>query len=174
MNFSEVFKLNEDLSSKAWMIRNDGKVYAVIQHPYGEIEVPEEALAAGEWLYDHTNHMNTRTLVLEMISRWIRFTEKHDTSDDIIPLILEEISKRPYKFLSKEFIEKHADDIRHYDSPSVKQQFGANPKKYYAAVTEELNQEFCRARFGGIYTTNSSSREMVFRISSTGDRKSVV
>ena len=42
-------------SPTAWMLRQDGEAFPVIQHLYGSLECVEETLYAGEWLYKHTS-----------------------------------------------------------------------------------------------------------------------
>ena len=51
-------------SPTAWMLRQDGEAFPVIQHLYGSLECVEETLYAGEWLYKHTSIPTTQQLVL--------------------------------------------------------------------------------------------------------------
>ena len=70
------------------------------------------------------------------------------------------IDSRPYRFLSKEFISAHAGELK---APVFVQSL----ESLNEDLNLELNQEFLRARYGGLYDTDPVSREMFFRISST-------
>lgn len=67
-----------------------------------------------------------------------------------------------YRFLAREFVVTHEEEIR---SCSVNELLLPALCKEIAA---ELNQEFLRARYGGMYNTTSDCREIYFRISSIG------
>ncbi len=147
--------LNE-ATENAYMIRNDGKSFQMLQHIYGNKEEIEETLQAAEWLYDTTNKPTTQSTILEFISSWGHsLNPEHDVIDNII----EAIDSRPYRFLSKEFILRIESYIR--NTPPLDDVDALNIR-----VVDELNQEFLRARFGGMYNTQAGSREMVFRVSS--------
>lgn len=143
----------------AWMIRNDGKAIPVIQHIYADVKEPEETLAAAEWLYQNTKNKSTKELVLESIALWgsskVKAGEK-----DVVHGIMREIEAKPYRFLSKEFIRSVASGLKNTAFE------GLDKNILYEEVKRELNQEFLRARYGGIYHTHSGSKDMVFRISS--------
>lgn len=147
----------------AWMIRNDGKAFDVVQHLYGFQEAlspedVEETLAAGEWLYSHTGHAETKKVVLQLIYAWAKALGF--SKENMVERILTRIKEKPYVFLSVDFVNKVADKIVEAEEADM---LGCN-----AVVCDELNQEFLRARFGGLYNTNRSSAEMAFRISSMG------
>lgn len=143
---------------KAYMIRNDGKAFPILQHIYGnpDIEFIDETLAAAEWLYKHTNNSTTKNLIIEFIAAYGNSLEGHG---DIIDKIINDIEIKPYKFISRDFIIDNKEvisNIKNY----------RDLKDLNILICSELNQEFLRARYGGIYNTFSSSREMVFRVSS--------
>lgn len=154
-------------SNIAFMIRNDGKVFPVVQHYYGntDVEDVEETIFAGEWLYEHTNHNKTKELYIALLKTWINHVYEDKATyfdkERMLSAFDSEIKSRGYVFLSFDFIKKHIDEIMASDA--LYDLEGIN-----TLVCEELNQEFLRARYGGMYnSSHSTSGEMVFRISST-------
>lgn len=153
-------------SNIAFMIRNDGAVYPVTQHYYGnrDIEDVEETIYAGEWLYDHTRHNSTKELYIKLLKAWI-YKIYGDNSNQfnterMLLAFKTEIDSRSYKFLSYGFVQSHIEEIMNADV--------LNLSEVNDVLCEELNQEFLRARYGGMYnSSHSTSGEMVFRISST-------
>lgn len=142
----------------AWMIRNDGKAIACVQHVYANPENVEETLFAAEWLYINTRHEETRRLVLETVTAWASSI----SDGDIVSGAQKVIAQKPYRFLSREFVVTHEEEIRNC---SVNELLLPALCKEIAA---ELNQEFLRARYGGMYNTTSDCKEIYFRISSIG------
>mgnify|MGYP000158115583 CR=1 FL=1 len=57
-------------SPTAWMLRQDGEAFPVIQHLYGSLECVEETLYVGEWLYKHTSIPTTQQLVLKLVAAY--------------------------------------------------------------------------------------------------------
>ena len=57
-------------SPTAWMLRQDGEAFPVIQHLYGSLECVEETLYAGEWLYKHTSIPPTQQLGLKLVAAY--------------------------------------------------------------------------------------------------------
>ena len=147
---------------KAYMIRNDGKYIPITQHIYGSknIEDIDETLAAAEWLYKNTKNNSTKNLIIDFIVLY----GKSLNSDNIISAIIDDINNKPYKFLSENFIKSISDLIEENSKKDIN--YALNDLN--DLVNYELNQEFLRARYGGMYNTSNSSREMVFRISSIG------
>lgn len=143
----------------AWMIRNDGTAFPCVCHTYGnwDVQVIEETLAAAQWLYEHTAKSVVRELCMELIYVW---AEQFSTAEaGIVETIDQIIDSRPYRFLSKEFISAHAGELK---APVFVQSL----ESLNEDLNLELNQEFLRARYGGLYDTDPASREMFFRISS--------
>lgn len=153
--------------SNAWMIRNDGKEIPVTVHPYAtgygmEIDV-EEVLGTVEWLYTNTRYDSTRKNVIKLIALW---WELLDPGRNNISVVSDYIESRPYKFVSVSFVNKISSEAQSADilTTAIEDQL----ESITELISTELNQEFLRARFGGMYNTSSSSREMVFRVSSVG------
>lgn len=145
----------------AWMIRNDGTAFPCVCHTYGNSNIQgiEETLAAAQWFYEHTAKDATRALCMELIYAWAaQFSVE---GADIVQGINKVIDSRPYRFLSKEFIASHIEEL--HSSCWERSLADMNEE-----VNMELNQEFLRARYGGLYDTAPDSQEMFFRISSVG------
>lgn len=141
----------------AYMIRNDGKSFKMLQHVYGNKEEIEETLAAAEWLYDATNKQKTRESIISLIASWGYALNPHQS---IVDNIHDAIKSRPYKFLSNEFINRISNNIIHADIQD-------DVDALNDLVVDELNQEFLRARYGGMYNSTVGNHEMIFRVSST-------
>lgn len=144
--------------NNAWMIRNDGKAIACMQHIYANTDNIEETLFAAEWLYVNTRHEETRRLVLETVTAWASSI----SDEDIVSGAQKVIAQRPYRFLSLEFVATHEEEIRRC---CVNELLLPALCKEVAA---ELNQEFLRTRYGGLYNTTAGCKEIYFRISSIG------
>ena len=147
--------------SNAYMIRSDGKAIPCTQHIYASVDSIDETLYAAEWLYDNTNHFEVKELIEEfVVSVGIRLKQRYNTKT-IQAAYIKDIDSKPYKFISKQFINRLTDKI-------VDVSKNISVEEYVTKIANELNQEFLRARFGGIYNTSVNSKEMVFRISSIG------
>ena len=153
---------------KAYMIRNDGKQFSVLQHPYGNIDEITETLYAGEWLYDHTNHEQVKQQFIDLIANYAAFYEGLDKLNTVISDLKGVIAGYPYKYLSTGFVDVHTDEIEKAFKEALSSGGKALMQSLMKDIVSELNQEFLRARYGGLYNTDSASREMVFRVSSTG------
>ena len=155
-------------SNKAFMIRNDGTIFPVKVHYYGNpsVEDAEETIYASEWLFNHTNHSSTKQIILEFLHSWIYVLCDEKVLDasesELLTMFYDEIDDRNYKFLTKDFVQTNIKQIKNakifYDIDSF--------SNLNRLINEELNQEFLRARYGGMYDSSTGSREMVFRISS--------
>ena len=135
------------------------KATYVIQHIYGNAVDDEETMYAAEWLYDNTRHESTKIICIQFIAAYVDKFEwriQNTRSERLLQIIKD----RPYRFISSNFVFKHSEEINEADK--------VDRISARELVVNELNQEFLRARFGGMYNTNSNSSEMVFRISSVG------
>lgn len=141
----------------AYMIRNDGEEIPVKVHPYGNPDVIEETLYASQWLYQHTKNSGTKSLILSLIASFAY--DEFGTTENIKGQLLDWIKTFKYIVLTEEFINSlpDLDDVKISDSNALNK-----------LVCDELNQEFMRARLGGMVNSFSGSKEMVFRISSVG------
>ena len=151
----------------AYMIRNDGNAIPVVQHLYGNIDEVTETLYAGEWLYEHTRYEKTKQLFINLIASYARFYEGLESSKSLISDLKAIITGYPYKYLSTGFVDAHAKEIQKAFDQLEMSSGKSLMQSQMQEIIDELNQEFLRARYGGLYNTKSSSREMVFRVSST-------
>lgn len=145
------FKLNESYN-KAGMLRRDGKYISVEQHPYGT-DGPDYTLEFCEWLYTNTEYENTRQDIIKFINSYIH--EEEVTIEEINDMLLTKFST---KFMNM-FKSKVYSEALDYSVESL-------VDEYDKRVNFDLNQEFCRVRFGGIYDS-TTTKECVFRISSS-------
>ncbi len=143
----------------AWMIRNDGKAFPCVQHIYANPENVDKTLLAAEWLYANTRHDESRQLVLETVAAWMTSVS---VDGDVISNAPNSILQKPDCPLSQEFVKAHAEEIKALSTEKL------DLATLYGEITAELNQEFLRASYGGMYYTDASSKKMFFRISSIG------
>ncbi|WP_444658329.1 hypothetical protein ACRQV7_12090 [Caproiciproducens sp. R2] len=143
----------------AWMIRNDGKAFPCPQYICANPENMGETLLAAEWLYANTRHEESQQLALETIAAWITSVS---VDGDVISNAPDSLFQKPDCPLSQEFVKAHAEEIKAI--PTEKLDLAA----LCGEVAAELNQEFLRARYGGMYHTDASTKEMFFRIFSAG------
>lgn len=143
----------------AWMIRNDGKLFRMKQHIYGSLTSFEETLAAAEWLYGATAKKSVQDIIIEFIASWVRVVLNQQSH--LVEALYKEIDQRPYRFLTVDFVQSIADSLESAQPSS-------DVEALNQLVVAELNQEFLRARYGGMYNSRPGSREMIFRVSSVG------
>ncbi len=161
------FLLTESLEY-AYMIRNDKQVFQMKQHIYGGgNEDYEETCFAAEWLYKHTQYDKVKKDCLDFIASYadfmctsnIAFGKDTSTGEERKKMLLKLIHNVPYRFLSEDFVESLSPEAL---SNTV------DIDDYNELINAELNQEFLRARYGGMYNSRNYSKEMVFRVSSRG------
>ena len=141
-------------SPTAWMLRQDGEAFPVIQHLYGSLECVEETLYAGEWLYKHTSIPTTQQLVLKLVAA---YGKSLYPQGDVVDNLRQSIREKPYIFLTLDFVGKMASQLPMAEPSSL--------ERLNRQVTEKLNQEFLRCRLGGLYNTTPGCRDLYFRIS---------
>lgn len=141
-------------SPTAWMLRQDGEAFPVIQHLYGSLECVEETLYAGEWLYKHISIPTTQQLVLKLVAA---YGKSLHPQGDVVDNLRQSIREKPYIFLTLDFVEKMAAQLPAAEPSSL--------ERLNRQVTEKLNQEFLRCRLGGLYNTTPGCRDMYFRVS---------
>lgn len=146
----------KDYTPTAWMIRRDGLEIPVVQHIYGDPNELDETLYAAEWLYNNTAEPETQKLVLQLISAYGRKLAAGHSHP--FRAILRDIRKKSYIFLTEAFVREHLDEIPWADNFDI--------NALALDVIKALNQEFLRARYGGMYATKPGCRDMYFRISS--------
>lgn len=140
----------------AWMLRRDGMAFPCQWHHYGSADPAdvEETLYAAEWLYDATQSEETRRRCLDLIAA---YGVALRPNRNLVRNLLLAIRERPYVFLSRAFVERHAGELFYVDPARLP---GLN-----AAMNRALNSEFLRVRLGGLYDTVPRNRELYFRVS---------
>lgn len=137
----------------AWMIRADGIAVPCVQHIYANKSELDETLYAAEWLYKNTLRAKTRTVILKLIKSYAETLGG-------ISAVFADIERKPYVFLTKDFINSIQDELTRAEAGNI--------SELSVKVENALNNEFTRARYGGLYSTDKNSRDMYFRISSNG------
>lgn len=140
----------------AWMLRQDGTAFPCQWHYYGNADPAEieETLYAAEWLYDATQSEEIRQLCLDLIAAYGVALRSNRNS---VRNLLQAIRERPYVFLNRAFVERHAVELFYVDP--------ARLPELNAAVNQALNHEFLRVRLGGLYDTVPGNRDLYFRVS---------
>lgn len=138
--------MNES-KSVAYMLREDGKAIAVSYHPYAT-DGADYAIDVVPWLFTNTLYKSTQMDCKDFVSDYMQYNE----------LTIEDLEdgwgfKCPKGLVS--VVEAVADvNLKQVEVLAEK-------------INSDLNEEFCRARFGGTYDSDDLNQgEMVFRISS--------
>lgn len=139
----------------AFMIRRDGTAIPCIQHIYTG-DCVEETLYAAQWLYLHMSDIRTKEICLSLIKSYAVSLGK----DNFISAILSDIEKKPYVFLTADFVNSVSENL--------KKSCAGDVEKLCEKTADLLNGEFLRARYGGLYYTKNGCRDMYFRISAYG------
>ena len=145
-----------DKTSTAWMVRRDGKAIPCIQHIYADLSELDETLYAAEWLYQNTIDKETKSLCISLIKSYGCTLERQN----VIRGILKDIEKKPYVFLTAEFINSVRKVIDNTECGDI--------SELSKRVESALNEEFLRVRYGGLYNTCANSKDIYFRVSSHG------
>lgn len=138
----------------AWMLRQDGEAFPVIQHLYGSLDCVEETLYAGEWLYRYTLRESTRQAVLGLVKSYGISLGTGTAVENLRRTIQE----KPYVFFTLSFLQEIA--------PLLEKCEAGDLETLNRRVNRCLNEEFLRCRLGGLYNTTPGCRDMYFRISS--------
>lgn len=148
--------------SIAWMLRRDGKAIQVPVHAYGDEEDPEYILMNAEWLYDNTSSVETKNDIISLLAIYAINNDCVDVSTFANYVIEHDYLQIKVKFLEKIYseLEKAIDD-------AISSDF-RNEEYYNKKVIDDLNQEFCRVRAGGVYDSDGSLGDLYFRTSSSG------
>lgn len=148
-------------TSIAWMLRRDGKAIKVPVHAYGDEEDSEYILMNAEWLYNNTSSSETKSDIINLLAVYAVNNDCIDASTFANYIIENDYLQIRVKFLEKIYnnLEKAID-------------FTINGKNYdeeyfNKKVINDLNQEFCRVRAGGVYDSDGSLGDLYFRTSSS-------
>lgn len=145
----------------AWMIRQDGKAFACTSHYYADRDDAEDTLYAAEWLYKHTARCGTKCLILNLISAYAESLSRKNSgheytgyNGDTVHDLMIDIEDKQYNFLTADFVLTVADKLPTGGNMNV--------RELNLLVIEALNDEFLRARLGGMYDTVEGCRDMFF------------
>lgn len=142
-----------------WMIRNDGKAFPCPQFIYANALNMEETLLAAEWMYTNTRHEESRQLARKMVAAWMASAS---VDGDAVSDAPDSLLQKPGCPLSQEFVKAHTEEVKAISTENL------DLNALCSEIVAELNQEFLRVQHGGVHHTDSSTKELFFRISSVG------
>lgn len=146
--------MTETNSFTAWMIRDDGVEFPVIQHVYADMENPENSLYAAQWLYEHTLRKSAKKSALRYIgSCAVMLGEEEKCSP--LQALFHEASMFLCTTITPEFVAAHCEEFSFTNGnlPAMNREIG-----------NMLNREFIRAQYGGLFTNKPGCRELFFRL----------
>lgn len=147
--------------SIAWMLRRDGKAIQVPVHAYGDEEDSEYVLMNAEWLYNNTENSSTKTDIILLLAI---YAVNNDCVD--VSTFAQYIIKNDYLQISVKFLESIYNELERAIDSAISSDYH-NEEYYNKKVIDDLNQEFCRVRAGGLYDSDGSLGDIYFRTSST-------
>ena len=147
--------------SIAWMLRRDGKTIQVPVHAYGDEEDSEYVLMNAEWLYNNTENSSTKTDIILLLAI---YAVNNDCVD--VSTFAQYIIKNDYLQISVKFLESIYNELERAIDSAISSDYH-NEEYYNKKVIDDLNQEFCRVRAGGLYDSDGSLGDIYFRTSST-------
>ena len=152
--------------SVAWMLRKDGQAFSVPVHPYGDEEDSQYIIANADWLYEHTNISGAKEDIVNLIAAYALENDCKDVGD-FVNFVISEHKNYNNEIIKLKFIEKIKDQLE--DAIDLISLAGIyDSSEYNQIVIDNLNNEFCRVRAGGLVDSSSNLGDIYFRISSTG------
>lgn len=148
--------------SIAWMLRRDGKAIQVPVHAYGDEEDPEYILMNAEWLYNNTENSSTKTDIILLLAI---YAVNNDCVD--VSTFAQYVIKNDYLQISVKFLESIYNELERAIDSAISSDYH-NEEYYNKKVVDDLNQEFCRVRAGGVYDSDGNLGDLYFRTSSSG------
>lgn len=163
------------------MLRQDSQYFRCNSHLYGsqDTDMWETAAAAMFIIYTKSKDIE---LAAEAVDTWLAIqvaevADFEDTESDLAQVYIDTvIDDMPYKFeymlSSDEILKIHRQINAWSDVRSLLNFIRSKPASKIVElcdkVSESLNQQFCRVRYGGKYNSDTGSEEIWFRISSIG------
>ncbi|MBD5560572.1 MAG: hypothetical protein HDQ87_09525 [Clostridia bacterium] len=143
----------------AWMLRNDGKLLPVPFHPFGGKDTDDYELELANllFLYKDSNDPLICTTYINLAREWLLDSGLLTRADvESYPFDTSD----PYCAALQTFLAAEADNILSSDSedPDV--------ALLLWDLTTDLNQLYCRARYGGKTNTTEGCTDLYFRLSS--------
>jgi hypothetical protein len=148
--------------SIAWMLRRDGKAIQVPVHAYGDEEDPEYILMNAEWLYNNTENSSTKTDIILLLAI---YAVNNDCVD--VSTFAQYVIKNDYLQISVKFLESIYNELERAIDSAISSDYH-NEEYYNKKVVDDLNQEFCRVRAGGVFDSDGNLGDLYFRTSSSG------
>lgn len=148
--------------SIAWMLRRDGKAIQVPVHAYGDEEDPEYILMNAEWLYNNTENSSTKTDIILLLAI---YAVNNDCVD--VSTFAQYVIKNDYLQISVKFLESIYNELERAIDSAISSDYH-NEEYYNKKVVDDLNQEFCRVRAGGVFDSDGDLGDLYFRTSSSG------
>lgn len=132
-------------------------------HPYIYDDDMEMSFEAIEWLLENSlSAPCLEALALNAIKTWAALEYGSDDAS-----VVDDLIKNFSKYEPGE--PRLSDDFLRSNAPGLKEAFDdADIEQNLALLKESLNDEFLRVRYGGLVDTGANSRELAFRISSSG------
>jgi hypothetical protein len=168
------------MNANAWMIKQDGTAIPVLYHPYGYNKGTsvEENLYAITFLHKYDNNEKVEEAIDIWVAQVLSACAASDGSEAISFRMLEDAFGRFYGdglkgLFFEDFSLKTAwsvhERLNRYGTIAKLHEYMASSRDYDGSnLSEQLNQRFLRARFGGEMDFAPETRELWFRISSTG------
>lgn len=147
--------------SIAWMLRRDGKAIQVPVHAYGDEEDSEYVLMNAEWLYNNTSSNETKSDVVNLLAV---YAVNNGCVD--VYTFANYVAENDYLQIKVKFLEKIYNELEKAIDITMSGR-NYNEEYYNKKVVDDLNQEFCRVRAGGLYDSDGSLGDLYFRTSST-------
>lgn len=169
------------LASYAWMLRQDGQYFRCKSHLYGSQDTDMWETAAAAMFIIRTKSKDIE-LAEEAIDTWLaiqvaEIADFYDTESDLAQTYIDVvIDHMPYKFeymlSSQEILTIHTrinawNNVRSL-LKFIRSHSVSSIIELCDKVSESLNQQFCRVRYGGRYNSDTGSEEIWFRVSSIG------
>lgn len=148
--------------SIAWMLRRDGKAIQVPVHAYGDEEDPEYILMNVEWLYNNTENSSTKTDIILLLAI---YAVNNDCVD--VSTFAQYVIKNDYLQISVKFLESIYNELERAIDSAISSDYH-NEEYYNKKIIDDLNQEFCRVRAGGVFDSDGNLGDLYFRTSSSG------
>lgn len=163
----------------AWMLRQGGDAFGVMHHFYvmDDEDLSSEAEVAAFLIATESKDLDLAKYILDAwMAILIENAVPYDGEEPEIESAIESaLSTLPYSFQyplsTTELIKIHR-ECNQYDNVGALYDFVDDVRSERSSLSkrikDSLNQQFCRARYGGQYNTRRGNKELWFRISSTG------
>lgn len=165
------------MRTKAWHLRQDGKAFPVEFHLYGmnDTDLSSEAEIASFLIATDSNDLELAKYVLDAWIALILEEELYNPDmsiDDGIKKYVHEYVEEigfAYPLSVNDMISIHHELNNYHDLDTLYdfcEEVRDKRKELQKNITQSINQQFCRVRFGGRYDSDSGNNEIWFRISS--------